>query len=117
MSDCWPKIWGKNVEVYANDLNSVNVLRIKKGGTCSCHSHKTKHNIFHVIEGTLVIDCPEMGQSEIKAGQSFTVFAGTIHFFQALEDTIAIEIMFVKYDGNDIDRKNIGSIQNVDEEK
>jgi quercetin dioxygenase-like cupin family protein len=65
---------------------------------------------------TVEADCDVSGRTEIKEGQSFTVFAGTKHYFQALEDTVAIEIMFVKYDANDIDRENIGSVQDVGEE-
>ncbi len=113
MSDSWPKIWGTNIEIYANDLNSINVLRIKKGGTCSLHSHTTKHNIFHVISGKLKIDCGKLGDSVISKDQSFTVLAGTTHRFQALEDTVAVEIMMVKYDAHDIHRENVGSIEEV----
>ena len=113
MSDSWPKIWGKNIEIYANDLNSINVLRIKKGGTCSLHSHVSKHNIFHVVSGKLKIECTDLGASIIEQDQSFTVLAGTQHRFQALEDTVAIEVMAVQYDDNDIVRADIGSIQDV----
>lgn len=114
MSDSWPKIWGTNIKIYANDLNSINILRIKKGGTCSLHSHITKHNIFHVISGKLKIECGELGHSVIGKDQSFTVLAGTTHRFQALEDTVAVEVMCVKYREDDIQRVDVGSIQNID---
>ena len=109
MSNCWPKIWGTNDEIYNNDLCSVNILRIKSGGTCSFHSHKAKHNVFHVISGQLKIKT-DKGDSVLSRGHSFTVFAGTQHQFQALEETICIEVMFVRYDENDIQRESVGFI-------
>ena len=116
MSNCWPKIWGTNEEIYNNDLCSVNLLKINKGGTCSYHVHKAKHNVFYVISGKLAIETDfSLGRTRtiLLPGQSFTVFAGTKHQFQAIEETIAIEVMFVKYDNNDIVRENSGY---VDEE-
>jgi len=109
MSNCWPKIWGTNDEIYNNDLCSVNVLKIKKGGTCSLHTHKAKHNVFHVISGQLKIKT-DKGDSVLSPGHSFTVFAGTKHQFQASEETICIEVMFVRYDENDIQRESVGFI-------
>ena len=109
MSDCWPKIWGTNIEVYSDDLSCTNVLRVKKGGTCSLHTHKTKHNVFHVISGKLKIST-DKGDSVVGEGQSFTIFAGTKHQFCALEDTIAVEVMFVRYDHQDIEREKVGFI-------
>ena len=110
MSDCWPKIWGRNSEIYNNDLCSVNVLHVRKKGTCSYHTHKSKHNIFHVLSGQLKI-ITDIGESVIGPDQSFTVFAGTKHQFQALEETVAIEVMFVKYSQDDIQREEVGYIE------
>jgi mannose-6-phosphate isomerase-like protein (cupin superfamily) len=107
MSNCWPKIWGTNNEIYANDLCSVNVLKVKKGGHCSYHTHVSKHNVFFVISGQLKI-ATEYGDSIIQADQVFTVFAGTKHKFVAMKDTVAIEVMFVKYDPKDIARDVVG---------
>ena len=103
----FPKIWGTNNEIYSNDICSVNVLHIKKGGTCSLHTHKSKHNVFYVISGQLKIKT-DKGDSVLSQGHSFTVFAETKHQFQALEDTVAVEVMFVKYDPQDIDRESVG---------
>jgi len=112
VSNCWPKIWGTNDEIYSNDLCSVNILRVKKGGTCSYHSHKAKHNVFYVISGQLKIKT-DKGDSVLSQGHSFTVFAGTKHQFQALEETICIEVMFVKYSHDDIDRESVGYLEKM----
>jgi len=105
----FPKIWGTNSEIFSNDLCSVNVLRVKKGGTCSYHNHTSKHNIFYVLSGKLSIRT-EHGDTIIEPNQVFTVYAGTKHKFVGLEDTTAIEVMFVQYDSNDIQRDDVGFI-------
>ena len=112
MSNCWPKIWGINAEIYQNDLCSVNVLHVKKGGNCSRHYHKSKYNIFYVISGKLEIQT-ELGNSVLVEDQNFMISPGTKHLFRALEDTTAIEIMFVKYDHQDINREKVGFIEEV----
>ena len=109
MSESWPKVWGKNERIYSDDLSSTNLLHIVKGGTCSLHSHKTKSNVFYVISGKLKLRT-DLGETILLPGQSFTIYAGTQHRFIALEDTIAIEIMAVRYDENDIDREDQGFI-------
>jgi quercetin dioxygenase-like cupin family protein len=107
MSDNYPKIWGKNEELFHNDLCSVNILTIRKGGTCSWHYHKAKHNQFTVLSGKLKIHT-EIGDFIIESGMNVTVQAGIKHLFQALEETKAIEVMYVSYDKNDIERITVG---------
>lgn len=114
MSDCWPKVWGKNEEVYHNDLCSVNILKVKKGGNCSLHTHRAKYNIFYVISGKLEIQT-ELGNSTLLEGQNFMIPLGTKHLFRALEDTVALEVMFVRYDNQDIVREKVGFIEEIKE--
>lgn len=109
MSNCWPKVWGTNNEVYANDLCSVNILRVKRGGTCSYHKHVSKHNVFHVVSGHFKIDT-EYGENILFPDQVFTVYAGTLHKFVALEDSVVVEVMFVRYAEEDIVRERVGFI-------
>lgn len=118
MSECWPKIWGRNTEIFHNDISSLNILEVRKGGTCSYHSHKAKHNLFYVLSGKLRLHT-ELGDTVLEPGQNFTILAGTKHYFQALEDTKAIEVMFVQYEPNDIDREVIGYLDKdiINEEK
>jgi len=110
MSDCWPKVWGTNTEIYQNDLCSINVLRVKRGGTCSLHFHKSKYNIFYVISGKLEVRT-ELGNSILSENQNFLVNPGTKHCFHALEDVVAVEVMFVRYDNTDIFREISGFIE------
>lgn len=110
MSDHWPKIWGSNEEIFHNDLCSVNILRIRKGGVCSLHKHTAKSNLFYVLSGKLLLHT-EIGDAVIEAGQNFTILPGTKHYFKGLEETRAIEVMSVKYDANDIQRDNVGHLE------
>jgi hypothetical protein len=41
---------------------------------------------------------------------------GTKHLFRALEDTVAIEVMFVKYCQEDIQREIVGFIEEKKDE-
>lgn len=109
MTQSFAKIWGVNNEIYSNDICSVNILSLKKGGTCSLHVHQFKHNLFYVISGKLKIHT-ELGDSILSSGQSFVILPNTKHLFAALEETIAVEVMFVKYDHADIKREKVGFV-------
>jgi quercetin dioxygenase-like cupin family protein len=52
----------------------------------------------------------DKGESDIWPGQTFTIHAGTKHQFKALEETMVIEIMFVEYKDDDIERDSPGFI-------
>jgi quercetin dioxygenase-like cupin family protein len=110
MSEQWPKIWGKNTELFQNESTSVNVLNLVKGGTCSRHHHRFKANIFYVISGKLKIHT-DMGEEILHPGQSYNVAPLIKHQFEAMEVTVAIEVMYVKYSANDIVRECEGFIQ------
>lgn len=107
MSESWSKIWGTNTEVFRNDSCSVNVLEVKKGGTCSYHRHQSKYNLFYVLSGSIVITT-DLGDTTIREGQTFTVLPRTGHLFRGLEDSRMIEVMFVSYDESDIERLTQG---------
>jgi len=116
MGNAWPKIWGKNTEIYQNESTSVNVLNLVKGGTCSLHHHKFKANIFYVINGKLKVRT-EMGEEILLPGQSFQIAPLLKHQFEAMEESVVVEIMFVKYNASDIVRENEGFVQDYGKEK
>jgi quercetin dioxygenase-like cupin family protein len=112
MAISWSKIWGENKEIFNNDTVSVNVLDILKSTVCSKHSHKSKSNLFYVLEGVVEIDIfyNEYNPHVIKLlpGASFLVEPGVVHRFRGVEASKMIEVMFVKYDANDIVRQDVG---------
>jgi len=92
---------------------------------CSWHRHKTKHNLFFVVWGTVYIkaafaasrsslsphdkDKTEIGVSKVDKYQIFTTRPGEWHEFQTYKKpAIMIEIMYVEYDPEDIERGKIG---------
>ena len=106
----WPKIWGKNTEIFQNESTSINVLNLIKGGTCSYHYHKFKANIFYVISGKLKVRT-EIGEEILFPGQTLQVAPLLKHQFEAMEKSVVVEIMFVKYNSSDIIRETEGFVQ------
>lgn len=104
------KIWGDNTELFRNSSVSVNRMSIKRGTTCSWHLHQTKYNLFHVISGRLKIITAE-GEAVLGAGDtSNPVPPGMDHCFYGVEDTVAIEVMYVEYHNDDIQRHRTGFV-------
>lgn len=108
------KIWGETTEFFRNVLVSAHHLSIKKGGYCSEHSHVHKYNLFYVISGLLKITIwrgDDKDVTVIKSGQSTAVSPGFVHKFEALEDTVCIEVYQVFLEDPDIERKTVGGIR------
>jgi len=103
----WPKCWGTNVEIFRSDSVSVNFLQLLKGGVCSYHFHKSKHNIFYLISGRVLIRT-EDGVTTMSPGESVHVAALVKHQFEALEDSNLLEVMHIIYDPTDIVRETQG---------
>jgi len=109
------KIWGETTEFFRNALVSAHHLNIKNGGYCSKHSHAHKYNLFYVISGRLKISIWHDEEKEdvtiIGAGQSTAVSPGFFHKFEALEDTVCIEVYQVFLEDPDIERKTVGGMR------
>jgi len=102
------KSWGEKVELFRNDLCEVSVLYLQPGQRCSWHSHKAKWNQFFVIDGQIEIRTEE-GSALVTKHQSFTTNPGQWHEFRTPNGPAVVqEIMYVKYDPEDIDRANVG---------
>ena len=91
-----------------NDTAEVSVLELQPNRRCSWHRHQAKFNLFFVLSGTLYIKTPE-GLAEVKEKQIFTTRPGEWHEFQTHDEPATIiEVMYVKYDSEDIERETIG---------
>ena len=102
------KSWGEKWNVYINDVCEVSILYLKPQSRCSWHKHTAKYNQFFVIKGTLYIKT-EDGVAEVKENQVFTTRPGEMHEFQTHEEPAIIqEIMYVRYEPEDIQREIIG---------
>lgn len=102
------KTWGDKVTVFSNDLCEVSYLDLNPLQRCSWHVHQTKFNQFFVIKGQIVIKT-EWGNAKVKEGQVFTTKPGEWHEFRTGETPAQIiEVMYVKYNENDIHREKLG---------
>lgn len=113
------KVWGETSPLFDKNNVEVHYCEINKGGYCSKHLHKLKYNRFVVLKGKLQVTIWKEYSKEILldvstlgAGDETTVPPGDFHKFEALEDTVMLEIYWVELDKNDIIRLDHGGISN-----
>ena len=100
--------WGDKLNVFRNDLCEVSILELVPQQRCSWHKHNSKWNLFYVLEGELFIKT-DHGISRLKEGGFFTTRPGEWHEFQTASQPAKImEIMYVRYDAQDIQREKLG---------
>ena len=109
---CQSKCWGSTRCVFQNHTSEVHIIQANKNCYCSQHIHMNKWNRFVVLQGVLkVILYKEEGNDEtvLTVGQFSDVPPGVEHRFEALEDTLCLEIYWVDgLDPKDIVRKTNG---------
>jgi len=108
------KVWGDTRCVFAAHDVEVHRIAVRKGGYCSRHLHHSKHNMFYVDVGELIISLwqpsGQLDLTHLKAGESCDVPPGVLHKFAAIKETIAWEIYFVELDQEDIHREDEGGV-------
>lgn len=111
------KTWGIKKNIYQDDLSEVSILYLEPNRRCSWHAHRSKVNRFYVVEGKVGIMCQfgsDDGQERAltildKGDMPFDVFPPDAHEFRTYDEPcILLEVMFVKYDCNDIMRASLG---------
>lgn len=102
------KIWGERWLMHEDTTHTTNVLHLKKGYKCSLHYHRTKWNLFVVLEGMVGIKT-DKGEKMLHVGEEMRIAPGEMHEFRVYEDGVMIEIMYVEYDDDDIERVVLGS--------
>lgn len=112
------KVWGFTSQLFRMNNVEMHYIRIGKGGFCSKHVHTHKFNKFIVLEGKLrVCVWKDYGSAILEditvicANQETTVTPGDYHRFEALEDTIALEVYWVELSASDIKREDHGGIK------
>lgn len=106
------KIWGERNRVLENDLCEIDILNLKAHTACSIHRHKFKNNRFILLKGKVYLKT-DLGIKHLKLFEPFDVEPPLIHQFVAKEDSILLEIAFVKkgkINLNDIERFKQGGI-------
>jgi quercetin dioxygenase-like cupin family protein len=104
------KIWGERRRILLTRRTEIDLLYLKKDHFCSTHFHSQKNNKFYVISGKIKIQT-ELGETILTKDEHFTVFPPMVHRFYAIEDSIMIELAYVKngaINDMDIHRKSQG---------
>jgi quercetin dioxygenase-like cupin family protein len=110
------KVWGETELIYKDGNFEVHRIKIKKGGYCSKHFHRFKHNMFFVEKGALRIkvwkkDYDLCDETSLIDQQKTSVCPGDLHQFVAFEDTVAFEIYYNEPIGSDIIRESVGGVK------
>lgn len=110
------KVWGETSMVQSGDSWEVHHIHAMTGGYSSVHRHVGKWNLFYVITGRLKIrrwktDYDLIDETILGPGEQCHVPPGEYHQFQALENSHAVEVYFVKIDADDIDRVDCGGME------
>ena len=110
------KVWGQTELLEANGVLEFHRIDIDKGGTCSKHRHQFKWNGFYVISGTLVVrvwknNYDLVDETVLGPGDYTKVAPTEYHQFEALENTVALELYWAEFDHNDIERENHGHVK------
>lgn len=102
------KTWGEKWNIFQSDLDEVSYLDLRSWQRCSWHRHQAKYNLFFVVEGEIWIKTTD-GISHVRKNEIFTTRPGEWHEFQTHEHPARIiEVMYVKYAAEDIERTEIG---------
>lgn len=106
------KVWGKTQLIFRSEGVEIHKIKVKQGGFCSMHQHRSKQNWFHILSGVLRLYVENGdGKSDVidlQAGETATVGFGKFHRFYALEDTEALEAYWSVMDSEDIVRRDVG---------
>ena len=113
------KVWGTTQELFACDNVEVHRIEVRAGGYCSSHYHAHKHNLFYVESGTLDITVTQhdgtADKTRLSEGEMCEVPPMLVHQFEAIRETVALEIYYVEplEISEDIVRRSAGGIRNT----
>lgn len=103
------KIWGTTSLIWKSSNTEVHRIQAVQGGYCSKHLHTSKHNLFFVEHGELMIEVWQssgiVDKTVLCSGESTSVAPGVYHRFTALQNTDALEVYWIEIDGADITRE------------
>jgi quercetin dioxygenase-like cupin family protein len=100
------KPWGREIWYADQAAYAGKVLEVKKGCRLSLQYHERKTETLYLLSGKVLLTLRAIASSEIPAaslvtsadqsvwlpGQALHVPVGTIHRFEALEDSVLLEV-------------------------
>ena len=107
------KVWGDTSVLIQTPLVELHKINIKSGYRCSEHKHEHKWNGFYVISGVLEIHVAKNNYdltdiTTLRAGDFTTVRPGEFHWFNCVEDCVALELYYPEAISEDIVRRSVG---------
>jgi len=113
MGNITGKVWGDTSVIIQNPIVELHKINIKAGYKCSEHKHEHKCNGFYVVSGTLEIHVRKNNYeltdvTTLRAGDFTVVSAGEYHWFNCVDDCIALELYYPELLKEDIIRKSVG---------
>jgi len=91
-----PKPWGHET-IWAHTEQYVGkILHIKAGHALSVQYHNVKDETVHLLTGELIYwvrlgDGDDLQDMKLRAGESFRITPGTVHYMQAVTDCDVLE--------------------------
>jgi len=113
------KVWGDTSVLIQNSNVELHKINVKAGFRCSEHKHEHKWNGFYVISGVLEIhvaknDYDLTDVTTLRAGDFTSVRPGEFHWFNCVEDCIALEVYYPEALSEDIVRRSVGGRATVE---
>ena len=104
------KIWGTRQRLLKTQQTEIDLLYLDKNTACSIHKHDSKINRFVLLSGEVRVKT-DLGTKKLIVNESFDVEPPYVHQFIVDEDSVMIELAFVKegqIDDKDIHRQMQG---------
>ena len=89
-----PKPWGHEIIWAHTDRYVGKILHINAGHALSVQYHERKDETVHLLSGELIYwvqQDGEMRDMKLRAGESFRITPGTIHYMEAVTDVDVLE--------------------------
>jgi mannose-6-phosphate isomerase-like protein (cupin superfamily) len=115
MGNITGKVWGDTSVLIQTPLTELHKINIKAGYRCSEHKHEHKWNGFYVISGVLEIHVAKNNYdltdvTTLRAGDFTTVRPGEFHWFNCVENCVALELYYPEALSEDIVRRSVGGV-------
>ena len=114
------KIWGTTETLLTTSMVEVHRIDINPRSQCPLHKHEFKYNMFYVIKGKLHIEVHKndydlVDTTTLFQGQYTSVAPHEYHMFKTTDEPAqALEVYYLNEISEDIVRKTVGGINNVD---
>jgi mannose-6-phosphate isomerase len=85
------KPWGREIWYAHTDQYAGKLLEVKEGHRLSLQKHRVKEETLYLLSGKLLLTYGKETY-EWQPGQSIHIPPNTVHRFEALEDSVLLEV-------------------------